>query len=73
MFVYAPDTPILNLLFLTFTLDILYIHHSLTFALRTAKAAIKDKKYVQKYHKYSDSHRDLIMSILRRFSYANAA
>ena len=42
-FVYAPHTPTLNLLFLMFTLDILYIHHSFLFAIRTAKAAAKVK------------------------------
>ena len=39
----APDTPTLNLLLLMFTLDILYIHCSLSFAIRTAKAPAKVK------------------------------
>ena len=54
-FVDAPDTPTLNLLFVMFTLDILYIHHSLSFAMRTATAASKVKKDVYRHHKYSDS------------------
>ena len=40
-FVDYPDTPTLNLLFLMFTMDIPYIHHSLSFAIRTANAAAK--------------------------------
>ena len=35
-----------ELIFLMFTLDILYIDHSLSFAIRTAKAAAKVKKGV---------------------------
>ena len=42
-FVDAPDTPTINLLFLMRTLDILYIHHSLSFAIRTAKVEAKVK------------------------------
>ena len=45
-FIDAPDMPTLNLLFLMFKLDILYIHHSLSFAIRTAKAAAKVKRGV---------------------------
>ena len=51
----APDTSTLNLLFLMFTLDILYIHHSLSFAVRMAKAATKVKKGVYGHYKYWDS------------------
>ena len=54
-FIDAPDTPILNLLFLKFTLDTLYIHHRLSFAIQMAKAAAKVKKGVYRYHKYRDS------------------
>ena len=54
-FVDAPDTPTLYLLFLMFTLDILYFHHSFSFAIRTAKAAAKVKKGVYRHHKYRDS------------------
>ena len=43
-FVDVPDTPTLNLLFFMFTLDILYIHRSLSFAIRTAKVAAKVKR-----------------------------
>ena len=44
-FVDALDTPTLNLLFLMFTLDIIYyIHHSLSLAIRTAKALPKWKR-----------------------------
>ena len=35
-FIDAPDMPNLNLLFLKFILDILYIHHSLPFSIRMA-------------------------------------
>ena len=45
-FVDAPDTPALNILFVMFTLDILYIHHSLSFAKQPEKAAAKVKKGV---------------------------
>ena len=48
-FVDAPNTPTLNLLLLMFTLDILYIHHSLSFAIRKAKAADKIKKGVYRH------------------------
>ena len=51
----APDTPTFNLLFLMFTLDILYTHRSLSFAIRTAKAAAKVKKGIYRHHKYGDS------------------
>ena len=71
-FVDAPDMPTLNLLFLMFTLDILYIHHSLSFAIRTAKAAAKVKKGVYRHHKYRDSHCDLIRSILCQYVNTNA-
>ena len=54
-FVDAPDTPTFNLLFFMFTLDILYIHHSLSFAIRTAKVAANVKKDVYIHHKYRDS------------------
>ncbi len=47
----APDTPTLNLLFVMFTLEILYIHHSLSFAIQTAKAAAKVKKGVYRHKK----------------------
>ena len=53
-FVDTPDTPVLNLLVLMFTLDIIYIHHSLSFAIRTAKAAAKVKKGVYRHHKLAD-------------------
>ena len=51
----APNMPTLNELFLMFTRDILYIHHSLSFAIRTAKAAAKVKKGVYRHHKSRDS------------------
>ena len=73
-FADAPDTPTLNLLFVMFTLDILYINHILTFAIRTAKAAAKVKRGVRLSTNTSSTgipHRDLIRSILRRFVYAN--
>ena len=54
-FVDAPNTPTLDLLFLVFILDVLYIHHSLSFAIRTAKAVPKVKKGVYRHHKYRDS------------------
>ena len=72
MFVDAPDTPTLNLLFLMFSLGILYIHHSLSFAIRTVKAAAKVKKVSTDTTNTGIPHRDLIRSILRRFVYANA-
>ena len=34
-----------------FTLDILYIHYNLSFAIRAAKAAAKVKKGVHRHHK----------------------
>ena len=40
-FVDAPDTSILKLLLLMYTLDICYTHQSLTFAIRAGKAAAK--------------------------------
>ena len=43
-FIDAPDTSTLTLLFLMFILDILYIYHSLSFAIRMAKVAAKVKK-----------------------------
>ena len=46
-FVDAPNTPTLKLLFLMFILDILYIHHSLSFVIRMAKVAeVKKGVYV---------------------------
>ena len=71
-FVDAPDTPTLNLLFVMFTLDILYIHHSLSFAIRTAKAAAKVKKRVLDTTNIGILHHDLIRSILRRCVNATA-
>ena len=44
-FIDDPDMPTLKLLFLMFTLDIIYIHHSLSFTIRTAKAAAKGGVY----------------------------
>ena len=55
MFFDAPDTPTLNLLFVMFTLHVLYIHYSLSYAIRTAKSAAKEKKDVYGLHKYRDS------------------
>ena len=55
MFVDGPDTPTLNILFLKFTLYILYIHHSLAFTIRMAKVAAKEKKGVYRHYKYRDS------------------
>ena len=59
-FVDAPNMLTLNLLFLMFIMDILYVHHSLSFAIWTAKAAAKVKNGVYRHHKYRDSHQDLI-------------
>ena len=55
----APDMPTLNLLLLT---AILYIHYSLSFAIRTSKAAVKVKKGDYRHHKIWNTwipHRDL--------------
>ena len=71
-FAYAPDTPTLNLLFLMFTLDIVYIHHCLSFAVRTAKTAAKLKRLSTDTTNTEIPHRDLIRSILRRRVNANA-
>ena len=72
MFVDAPTTPTVNIVFLMFTLDILYIHHNLSFTIRTTKAAAIKVKKVSIDTNTGISHRDLIMSILCRFVYANA-
>ena len=71
-FIDAPDTPTLNLLLLMFTLDILYIHHSLSIAIRTAKAAAKVNRVFTDTTNTGIPHRDLIMSILRRCVNVNA-
>ena len=72
-FVDAPDTLTLKLLFLMFTLDILYSLHSLSFALRTAKAAAKVRNGVYRHHIHRDFfHWDIIRSILRLCVNANA-
>ena len=42
-------------LILMFTLDILYIHHTFPFAMRTANAAARKKKVVHTQLKYRDS------------------
>jgi len=61
---YAPEIDICTVcsqhvhstkLFLMFTLDILYIHHSFPFAMQTTKAAARKKKVVHTQHKYRDS------------------
>ena len=50
-----PTRPLSTLLFLMYTLDILYIHHSFPFAIQTTKAQLERKKNVQTQHKYRDS------------------
>ena len=65
-FVEDPDSPTLNLLFVMFTLDIIYIHHSLSFTIRTAKTAAKAKKVSTDTTNTGFPHRDLIRPILRR-------
>ena len=50
-----PTSPLSTLLFLIYTLDILYIHRSFPFAMRTTKAADSKKKDVQTQHKFRDS------------------
>ena len=47
--------PLSTLLFLMYTLDILYIHHSFPFAIRTTKAQLERKKDAQTHHKNRDS------------------
>ena len=54
-FVDAPDTPTLNLLLLMFTLDVLYIRHSLSFAIQTAMAAAQVNNGVYRHCKYKDA------------------
>ena len=71
-FVDAPDTPILNLLFLMFRLDVLYIRHNMSFTIRTAKAAPKLKGLSTDTKNTGIPHCDLIRSILRRCVNANA-
>ena len=44
MYGMLPTRPLSTKLFLIFTLDILYIHHSFPFARRTSKAAARKKK-----------------------------
>ena len=46
MYGMLPTRPFSTKLVLMFTLDILYIHHSFPFAMRTANAAAKKKKDV---------------------------
>ena len=62
-FVDAPDTLNLKLLVLMFTQDILYIHHSLSFAIRTAKAEAIVKKVSTDTTNTGITHHDLIRSI----------
>jgi len=50
-----PTRPFSTKLFLMFTLDILYLHHSFPFAMRTTKAAARKKKVVHTQHKFRDS------------------
>ena len=71
-FVDAPDTPTFKLLCLMFTFDIRYIHHSLSFVIRMAKAAAKVKRVSRDITNTGIPNRDLIRSILCRFVYANA-
>ena len=71
-FVDSPDTSTLNIIILMFTLDNIYIHHSLVFDIRTANAAAKEKRVSRDSTNTGISNCDLIMSILRRLSYANA-
>ena len=52
-FVGAPDTPTFNVLFLMLTMDILYIHNSLPFAIRKAKAAARVKKDTPQISEFS--------------------
>ena len=55
-FVDAPYSPTLNIVILLFTLDIIYIHHSLAFGIRTAKAAAKENRVFRStQHKCTDS------------------
>ena len=44
MYGMLPTRPLSTLLFLMYTLDILYIHHSFPFAIRTTKAQLERKK-----------------------------
>ena len=55
MYGMLPTRPLSTLLFLMYTLDILYIHHSFPFAIRTTKAQLERKKDAQTHHKYRDS------------------
>ena len=71
-FVDAPDMPTLNIIFFMFTLDILYSHQSLVFAIQTAKVAAREKKVSRHSTNTGIPHRNLIRSILHRFSYVNA-
>ena len=50
-----PTRPLSTLLFLMYTLDILYSHHRFPFAIRTTEAQLERKKDVQTQHKYRDS------------------
>ena len=72
MYGMLPTRPLSTWLFLMYTLDILYLHHSFPFAIRTTKTAARKTKDVQTQNKYRDSHRDLTKSIIIRFSCANA-
>ena len=45
---------IFNLSLLMFAVDILYIRHSFSFPIRTAKVAANVKKHVYRHHKYRD-------------------
>ena len=56
------------------TLDIIYIHYGLPFAIRTVKAEAKEKRvsrYTTRDTNTKIPNRDLMRSILRRYSYAN--
>ena len=55
MYGMLPTRPLSTLLFLMYSLDILYIHHSFPYAIRTTKAQLERKKDVQTQHKYRDS------------------
>ena len=52
---YAPATPTLNIIIFNVYTDIIYIHHSFPFAIRTIKAQLERKQDVQTQHKYRDS------------------
>ena len=64
-----PTRPLSTFLFVMLTLDNLYSHHNLSFAIRTAKAAANVKQHMFTNPTSSGiPHSNLIRSILRRFA-----